>query len=1003
MSTEKSFPIYRFASLRSPAQMEAAGEAPEIMPTTSLIDTLVIANEGEMTNAEKLSAYNTELQTYVDGEFFIKSMAEFNALKADNPDASDTYVNQLYDNVIVRTLTKSTSNKVYKAIVEELKTAYADLNGLTEEVPEVVIPGGIVPSFTEFNSPDPAEIPDDSAERTAILTRLQSLAEADRLLGEARQANVVSFESAGTVKVQNTEQSNIISVLGSGEVAVSDAHSMVDAKLSTIEEHTTGAKSFNQDFDSLGTVESNVSRESDASSVGVREVREKFDNIKTQLTNLEAAGVRTLVESETLSTDKYDPILTALGVERVSMDDAEEMLRNAMKVTGSKIGKVTADQQFSYVGAQWVETTDFQLNDLEDAAANELMPVDSGCELKFPFRIADLRVVEQQSVGYLPGEIAHINNTQPGEKNTRVTRRLKKVESTESLLTEEEVFRETDTQSTEKFSLETEASRVQQRDNEFGVSTSASANFGAYSVSIDAGYSTSNSTTQSNSSSQSQAKEIVQNIVDRVSNLVRRERSTKTVEEFEETVTHEIDNTGQGTKSYVYRWLDKLVRAKLKNYGKRLIFQFDVAHPAHYYLSRAIKDLPSITLPADPREVSVDGQNVLSIDNITRDNYLAWGAIYQTELDQPPAEKIIVPAAFSGTEHTILDKMIQIKEGYQCRKARVTTAINNGWPFHNYVILIIGNAAYGNWNGGADLWTPFDMWLNKETEQLPVSLLTGSQGFGINVEVECTLTDQAYMAWKIKTYNAIVEAYERLKADADSKLASFDPNLPGLHPLKKQELIKQEMKKEVIRKMFRCNPFWINDSFVVGQEYDPNCCIDNLNAERVRFLEKTFDWDNMTYELHPYFYSNKNSWAKLLDLEDNDPHFETFLQSSFATIQVPVHREHAKEVAAINFVKYNSIYNYEVIPQDEQAILEELDEVQPTLFTYDLEGNELPTPSEIVDLGIFNLPTSLVILECGTSDGVKPIGFPESTDDPTSDVVIPKQYSPAIIADSCPA
>jgi hypothetical protein len=210
-----------------------------------------------------------------------------------------------------------------------------------------------------------------------------------------------------------------------------------------------------------------------------------------------------------------------------------------------------------------------------------------------------------------------------------------------------------------------------------------------------------------------------------------------------------------------------------------------------------------------------------------------------------------------------------------------------------------------------------------------------------------------------------------------------------------------DIKRDTIKKLLRFNAFFFYDNFVVGNEYVANCCHDSLNAEKVSFLERVFDWNNMTYELHPYFYADKDNWAQLLDLSDDDPHFESFLRSSFATIQVPVHRDNLKETAAVNFISNNSIANYEVVPEDMQGILEELDNTEPTLFTYDLDGNELAEPASTIDLGIFDLPTSLVILECGTADGVKPIGFPQSEDEPDSDVIIPKQYSPAIIADSC--
>jgi hypothetical protein len=64
-----------------------------------------------------------------------------------------------------------------------------------------------------------------------------------------------------------------------------------------------------------------------------------------------------------------------------------------------------------------------------------------------------------------------------------------------------------------------------------------------------------------------------------------------------------------------------------------------------------------------------------------------------------------------------------------------------------------------------------------------------------------------------------------------------------------------------------------------------------------------------------------------------------------------------------------------------------------------LDGKNLDTPSEIIDLGLFPVPTDLVILESGVADGIKPIGFP-FTDEDQTDLKIPKQYSPAIIDDS---
>ena len=72
-----------------------------------------------------------------------------------------------------------------------------------------------------------------------------------------------------------------------------------------------------------------------------------------------------------------------------------------------------------------------------------------------------------------------------------------------------------------------------------------------------------------------------------------------------------------------------------------------------------------------------------------------------------------------------------------------------------------------------------------------------------------------------------------------------------------------------------------------------------------------------------------------------------------------------KEIVACNFIINNAIGNYETIPEGLEGLLEELKREAASQFTYDLDGNPLPVPKTTVDLGIFSVPTSLVILECG--------------------------------------
>jgi hypothetical protein len=1026
---ETTSPLYKFATLRNPTDVDDSPPVIEISPNTTLVDLLISINESDDPANVQLDNFNNALQEFIDSDAFIKNTVQFNeqlSLKIASGEkttksgkdahaaAIQASVEELYNNVLVRTLTRSTTNRLYKLIVDDLKVAYAEANDTGDTPLKIVIPARLTLSFTEFTGTGVDPVPNDDTEQIAILEELATLNALQSLLEEAREDNVVAFDSAKTVSVVNVEFSGLLQNLRTSSISVRDAEKSLDKTIGDLQVACGTERKFNVNIEELGTVSSSIKEEKAATPVGISELLEKFTEYRLLVDKARDAGLKKISSTREVETTKYAALLNiptkygasatktaAKAAASANFDDVENALGQAMQNLGKEIPKLIRKRNYSLVGDKWIDTTEYAGLTHDHTVGNDIS-TDIDCEPKFPFQIMDLRVVESQTVGYLPGEIAHINNTQPGEKNTKVTRRLKKVESFESLITEDEVFRETDTQSTEKFSLEREASNVQSEASSFNVNASVSGTYGVVTASVDAGYSSSSSSTNANSTSQSEAKEVVKTIVDRVSNRVRSERSVLTVEEFEEIVTHEIDNTKAGTKSYVYRWLNKLVRATLKNYGKRLIFSFDVAHPAHYYLSRAIKDMPSVNLPQDPRELNYAGNPVLTLDNIDRYNYQNWAAVYKTEIAPPPPLKVIVSDVINGTEKTVSGKLLPIVENYKCYKATITYMYLTGWPTGNFFILMVGNRGVATWTGTMAFWSPATLWLNGETGSLPVSVMSAKNGFTVNMEIECHLTAEAYQAWKIEALASIVDGYQRLKDEADSKLGEFNPNLPGLHPLKKKQLIRDEIKKETLRKMFRCNPFWINDKYEVGNEYSPECCLDAKNAEKVRFLESVFDWKNMNYELYPYYYADKDNWSQLLDLSDDDPHFEAFLQSSFASVQVPVFRDEQKEIAAVNFIANNSIANYEVVPADMGPILAELANNQPTLFEFDEQGNELPAPTSVVDLGVFQLPTSLVILECGTADGVKPIGFPESTDPPTSDVIIPKQYSPAIIADTCP-
>lgn len=1028
MNTENS--IFKFVTIRNATNEVKSEQKFEIQPKTELTSSLVAVLSNDQKQSEKIKSFNKIIDDFIKGKSFYKTKNELNTVVTKFSDQKPDKKNDaefkiilinLYDNIVVRTITKSNTNEVFKLLNDSLKSIYQKANReriKNEDIKKlkIVLPEGLIFSFTTSSTEKPIAI-DNTKEKAEVLTKINDL------LKQKEQIKISKLENNILLKA---EQKNII----------------------------------NQ--------QNEIAKFSIKTTETVQEKSSKTSIPKNQIPIKEIS----LVEMEKLSN-----LELTLNATEVSINEQLTQLNK-------RAFQFLPEIKYAYIGERYIDITNWKPKPpiIENDA---ILVYSNGCYLKFPFQVADLRVVEQKAVGYLPNEIAHINNTQSGEKQEKVTRRLKRIETFDSLITEDEVTKETDTQSTEKFSLEKAASDVQSEETSINVNASVSGTYGVVTASLDAGFSHSESSTNSNSSSQSYAKEVVQKVVDRVSHKVKSERSVKSIEEFEETVTHLIDNSGEndkGPKSYVYRWLTKLVRATLKNYGKRLIFQIDVAHPSNYYLTRTIKEKPSLNIPADPRTLSE-----FTIDQIDETNYLAWAELYKLKLDTPPQKEIILNYQKSATDGAqAVSTEIDINKGYQAKTAYIKEFYRKLGQDHLTVLIGRNGTAYFS----SDIWNLRTLNLDGETIKLPITILQFAAGYHINIEITCTLTSSAITEWQTKCYFAIIEAYENLKAEAESKMSVFNPNNPGLNPDRKSELIKTELIKGALTKMFRCNPFWITDNYEVGKEYDPNCCADNLNAEKIRFLESTFDWKNMTYELHPYFYADKDNWTNLLDLTDDDPHFEAFLQSSYATLRVPVYRDSEKEIAAINFILNNSIANHSVIPAGMEHILDDLKANTPfgyinetetdipfvaikkeydrtghikiyymeedgteilcnEVLEYDKEGNKTlfyyniatgevviseikegvnndgqkynyyfnsanekiithrtkteynidgtSQPYYSTDLGIFNIPTDLVILEAGTQDGVEVRGYPEDTTAPTSDVIIPKQYSPAII------
>lgn len=58
------------------------------------------------------------------------------------------------------------------------------------------------------------------------------------------------------------------------------------------------------------------------------------------------------------------------------------------------------------------------------------------------------------------------------------------------------------------------------------------------------------------------------------------------------------------------------------------------------------------------------------------------------------------------------------------------------------------------------------------------------------------------------------------------------------------------------------------------------------DAPEIQFIEQSFEWENLTYVLYPYYWTGKDQWDKLADLSSADPDFANFLKAGSARVVV---------------------------------------------------------------------------------------------------------------------
>lgn len=607
--------------------------------------------------------------------------------------------------------------------------------------------------------------------------------------------------------------------------------------------------------------------------------------------------------------------------------------------------------------------------------------------------IADYRKVEQEICCYVPGEVSHIENIMAREYKEKSTRRLRRSEDTTTSTKEQEIEKLTDTTSTDRFEMNQEVSAVLSEQTDIGLKANAHwGNGNAYGGSVDGSFANNTSSEDSNSQAVTHAKEVTERALDRVVQKVKEERISKIIEEFEENSKHGFDNTkGDKHVSGVYRWVDKIYKNKVVNYGKRLMFEFMIPKPAHFHgLTSTLKSKTGEALirPIDPRKATMLPVN--SYNDITWASASYWGGVFNVVLEKAPEDNIKSSVFFqkdnlgtSGEDfYNVLGSSystdLKVPEKYQATRIKgVINGVKGAatprvYPSTKITICGIDSISTNITWVSAFHKLDIDLPLNNVRDKIGVSVSNWDiAAISGNFEITCALTPEALKEWQIKTFNAIIIAYELKLEEYNQKMNQLRSEVKGTNPLFFREIENTILRKNCIEYLASHEalgekPLLINSSSVENFRVDYNNPELETYAAKVKFFEQAFEWNLMSYFFYPFYWADKNKWEELYNINDiDDPTFRAFLRSGMARVIITV-RPGFEEV--VNwYMTTGQIWNGGQVPA-----------VNDPLFVSIIE--ELREPEgEVEETWESRVPTSLTVIQAG-SIGLNVQGLPCNTE-----------------------
>jgi hypothetical protein len=262
--------------------------------------------------------------------------------------------------------------------------------------------------------------------------------------------------------------------------------------------------------------------------------------------------------------------------------------------------------------------------------------------------------------------------------------------------------------------------------------------------------------------------------------------------------------------------------------------------------------------------------------------------------------------------------------------------------------------------------------------EMPITIGAEFEGrFYLNLLYKMERNPETLSAWQIETYGKILAGYNNKLQEYEQKLKQAelarDTQIGQLKVQPRTETYRQieshELRKHCIDVLTRHTAFSefpprLNDLSTGQLEINlnglfgfPNWQANNVNGTTATFLEQMFEWHMMTYQLYPYFWTDKKRWHHLYrEIDTGDSLFDEFLKAGYARVVVPLRPSY--ERSALYFLRTNMIWAGGEVPAfDDDTHLSLLEELHTSVQLEKGEGIAVGEPWEVI------LPTSFIYLQ----------------------------------------